>query len=218
VARGSSIAEYSARTAYRDSEVAAGYERVRFSGLLGRYRWRREQAAVGELVGAIPSGSTVLDCPCGTGRWWNLLLTRAKHITAMDISNEMVAFASKRPEVVAGSVELIVGDAEAIPLANDSVDYVFSHALTKHLPWPVQYNVLAEFARVARHGVICSFSVITPLKYRIWRRQRLVESFPFMEEELYWMAGQAGLRVIKMRNCTTPVGVERTVLFEKLPA
>lgn len=207
--------EYHAKSSY-DYSQANSYEKTRFSGAMGRYRWKREQDAVGALIACIPKGSTVLDCPCGMGRWWPLLLERADEIIAMDISEGMLEKAAERPEVQSKSVRLMRGNAEEIPLEDGSVDFVFSHALTKHLPWPVQYRVLNEFARVARRGIVCSFSVLTPLKYQIWRRRNLIESYPFIEEELYQMAGWAGLRLVDMHSCTTPVGIERTVLFEKL--
>lgn len=207
-------AQYEAKTSY-DYGQAVSYEKVRFSSPLGRYRWQREQAAVSELINRIPPGSSILDCPCGTGRWWSLLLGRASQLTAMDISAGMLEFASKRPEVAANSIKLLTGDAEAIPLDDGAVDYVFSHALTKHLPWPVQYAVFKEFGRVARKGVICSFSVITPLKYQIWRRRKIEASYPILEEELQSLAQHAQLRVVTMRSCTTPIGMERTVLFER---
>lgn len=209
------VVEYSAKTSY-DYDQAAGYEKLRFSGPLGKYRWRREQNAVGKLVEQIPQGSTVLDCPCGMGRWWPMLLTRASSIIAMDVSAGMLERAGERPEVTDGRVKLMLGDAENISLDDGSVDFVFSHALTKHLPWPVQYRVLEEFARVANKGVICSFSVLTPLKYRIWRQRNIVESYPFIEEELFKMAEWSGLDLVEMHSCTTPVGIERTVLFNKL--
>jgi ubiquinone/menaquinone biosynthesis C-methylase UbiE len=210
-------AAYPAKTGYMDTDIVATYERTRFSGVLGRYRWRREQAAVGALIAKIPMGSSVLDCPCGIGRWWPLILARAGQLTAMDISNEMLDVASKRKEVASHSVKLMRGDAEAIPLEDDSVDYVFSHALTKHLPWPIQHQVFSEFARVARRGIVCSFSILSPLNHPVWQRRHIPESYPFIEKEIHWMAKRSGIKVVDMRSCTTPIGLEQTVLFEKCP-
>lgn len=209
-------ADYSSKTDYMDETVAANYEQERFSGLLGRYRWKREQDAVGSLIGRIPQGSVILDCPCGIGRWWPHLLPRASRLIAMDISQEMLDRAASRPEVARHDIETRVGDAENLPLEDGAVDWVFSHALTKHLPWPVQYRVFSEFARVARNGVLCSFSVVSPVKYAIMQRRRMAKAYPLLEEELHWMAQWAGCRVVEAKSCTTPIGFEQTVLFEKL--
>lgn len=207
--------QYSAKEAYNHGASREEYEKSRFSGLLGRYRYAREQNAVASLVDRLPQGLTILDCPCGTGRWWPMLSRRAEKIVAMDISPGMLDFARKEERSLGIEIEVRQGDAEKLDLADDSVDYTFSFALTKHLPIPLQYKVLAEFARVSRKGVICSFGIFSHLTYEFWRRRSLVESYPTFKEELFWMAHAAGLKVEEMRKCTTPIGVEHVVLFSK---
>ena len=209
---------YSAKRAYRSIRAARTYERDRFSSLLGRYRYLRERSAVSRIVKMLPWGSVILDCPCGIGRWWPVLSKKASTIIAADISDEMLAVAYDFQRAGATPVSLMRCDAEQIPLADNSVDYVFSHALTKHLPVPVQYAVLAELARVARKGVVSSFGIFTPLTYEIWRRRNLVESYPLQPEELNRMAAAAGLKLVRKIRCTTVVGVEHTVLLEKCAA
>lgn len=204
---------YSAKNAYTVEGTAESYEKIRFTGFLGRYRYRREQNAVRKLISTIPERALILDCPCGTGRWWAALSKRASAIVAMDVSEEMLNYARKQAETYAVPISVMKGDAEHIALPDDSVDFVFSHALTKHLPVPLQYQVLAEFARVARKGVICSFGIFTHLTYEFWRRRKLIESYPVIPEELNWMAKQAGLIVERAIPCTTPLGVEHTVFF-----
>lgn len=207
---------YSSKTAYQDDSVAENYETVRFSGILGKYRYHREQKAVSHIVSLLPNGIVMADCPCGTGRWWPVLSTRAKRILALDISDGMLRFASERAKKLSLEVEVKKGDAEKIPLPDNSVDYAFSHALTKHLPVPVQYSVLAELSRISRRGVVCSFGIFSHLTYEFWRLRRPKESYPVFYEELEWMAAAANLKIKTSRKCTTPLGVEHTVLFEKL--
>lgn len=205
---------YSARHAYRQDSVPETYEHDRFSAPLGRLRKWREAAALTEIVGMLPAGISILDCPCGTGRWWELLEKKASRLVAVDISPAMLQFAGARAQGMDTPVELLQGDAECLPLEDGAVDYSFSHALTKHLPVPVQYEVLRELARVSRYGLVCSFGVFSHLTYELWRRRRLSESYPVLPEELGWMAKEAGLEIRARRRCTTPIGVEHTVLFE----
>ena len=141
---------------------------------------------------------------------------RARRIVALDVSEGMLQFAREQAKKSAVEVNVGYGDAEALPLPDRSVDYTFSHALTKHLPVPIQYAVLGEFARVARVGVVCSFGIFSHLTYEFWRRRHLEESYPVFREELEWMALSASLKVRTMRKCTTPIGVEHTVLFDKI--
>lgn len=206
---------YSAKTAYQDHSVAEAYEETRFSGWLGRYRWRREQTAVRSIVERLPHGIEVLDCPCGTGRWWPVLTMRATAIIGADASAGMLRFAAQRAQRSGAEVRLLEADAENLPFGDESVDYTFSHALTKHLPIPVQACVLREFARVSRSGVISSFGIFSHASYEFWRRRRPTESYPLLSEQLEWLADAAGLEREAARKCTTPIGVEHTVLFRK---
>ncbi len=207
---------YSAKEVYADGQSRVDYERSRFSGAIGRYRNFREQRAVIALVDSLPRDVTFVDCPCGSGRWWPVLARRATSITAFDISPGMRGYAAEEAQNSSIDIDVREGDAENLPLADGSVDYVFSFALTKHLPLPVQFRVLAEFARVARRGVLSSFSVFSQLTYAIWRRRSIAESYGVLPEQLEWMAESAGLKIQAMRKCTTPIGVERFVVFNKI--
>jgi ubiquinone/menaquinone biosynthesis C-methylase UbiE len=206
--------QYGAKTSY-DSDVPEAYEESRFSGILGRYRYHREQHAIRRILRPLARGVTLLDCPCGTGRWWSVLAEKASSIVALDVSERMINFARQRAAFYSIPIEVGRGEAEALELEDESVEYVFSHALTKHLPVPVQYQVLGEFARVARLGVICSFGIFNHFTYEIWRRRGLKESYPVVLEELQWMASAAGLEIHEKIPCTTPLGVEHTVRFGK---
>jgi ubiquinone/menaquinone biosynthesis C-methylase UbiE len=206
--------DYSAKTAYVDYAVGEQYEQLRFSGVMGRYRRRSELRAVNAALEHVAPGAEILDCPCGIGRWWPELSQKAGRIVAADISEGMRRHAAERAGGMTIPVEVIEADAEALALPDDAVDWVFSFALTKHLPHPVQHKVLQEFGRVARQGVICTFGVFSHFTYEIWRRRKLFGSFPVLPEQLDLMAREAGLTVVGMTRCTTPIGVEKVVVFK----
>jgi len=209
------VENYIAKNAYRDPSVVRDYEETRFSGPLGRYRHLRERRGVGAMLDLLPSGLSVLDCPCGNGRWWSVLDPHAESILGMDTSPAMLEAAESRESDVKAEVALVLGEAEALPLEDAAVDLVFSHALTKHLPIRTQQRVLSEFARVTREWVVSSFSILTPIAGSLWKRRDFVDSNPVSASELGRMAEQAGLRIEARRRCTTPVGVEFSVLFRK---
>ena len=143
------------------------------------------------MVGRLPGSLEILDVPSGKGRWWKTLEPHASRITALDISPTMLEAAQARAPDMGVSVTTAIGDAEAIDLPDESVDAVFSHALTKHLPIPVQHRVLAEFARVSRKFVVCSFSLFGPVTYQLWRRRQFLDSYPLLPEQLDDMADAA---------------------------
>jgi ubiquinone/menaquinone biosynthesis C-methylase UbiE len=213
---------YRARLAYQDPEVGETYEADRFTSLTGHYRLWREKRAVEKVLRALPSGSRVLDCPCGTGRWWPALAQRGATIVGADLSPAMLDHARIRARHSGQAIALHEADAEALPFADASFDAVFSYALTKHLPRLAQYRVLAEFGRVARSTVLCSVPVFSLGSYPVWRRrygkwQRtgMAESILLLPEELEAMGAMAGLRVAERHRCTTPLGTEWMVRFEK---
>lgn len=207
--------EYIARSHYLDENVAAGYEAKRYSGVTGRYRHSREQAGVKAILNQLPTDLHILDLPCGIGRWWPALDGHASRIDGVDISPAMLAEAKTRESHTQAAISLSIGDAEALEFPDNSVDLVFSHALMKHLPIPVQYRVLSEFSRVSRAWVVCAFSIVEPLTYLVWRRRSFVDSYPLLPEQLRDMAESSGLQLIDRKKCTTPVGVEYSVLFRK---
>jgi hypothetical protein len=208
-------AEYLAREAYLDPAVPATYEQVRFSGAMGKFRNAREQRGVGAIIDMLPGNLAILDCPCGIGRWWDRLATRARSIHGVDVSPAMLEAAEQRIPRIGVPVELSQGDAESLQFGDGSFDAVFSHALTKHLPIAAQHRALSEFARVSSDWVVCSFSVFGRLTYEFWRRRHFADSYPLLPEQLRDIASDVGLVQIADRRCTTPIGVEHSVLFRK---
>lgn len=214
------VEKYGAKHAYRRLEDALNYEdRPCYSGLLGAFRKYREKAVVSQILDFVEEGSVLLDCPCGNGRWFKLLSEKAKSIVAIDISQGMIEVArinAKVAELAGGQVRVLWGDAEDLPLERESVDYVYSFALIKHLPEAVKYKILREFARVCRKGVICSFALFTLPAYVRWKiRNKDSESYPIWQHELSDMAEKVGLIPETTIRITSIVGLECVVYLRK---
>jgi Methylase involved in ubiquinone/menaquinone biosynthesis len=207
---------YAAREHYTDPMVVQRYETDRYTSPLGRHRWRIEQRAVNQILSCLPPGQRVLDCPVGNGRWARHLLDAGHSVLGVDISVPMLEAAGTRLASTGHRLTgLVRADAERLPVRSGRYDYVFSHALTKHLPPPVQDLVFAEFARVARRGVVCSFSILSGPRGALWRARRIPEGYGRTPGELAELARRNGLSVRAAIRCTTVLGVERTVLFER---
>lgn len=120
--------------------------------------WRRVTAQA-----ASPAGRQMLDVASGPGNVTRELLMRgAAHVTALDLSYNMLAEGARRglPDVT-----WVNADAMAMPLPDLSVDGVTISFGLRNIPDPEA--ALAEFARVSRPGsplVICEFAApINPL-------------------------------------------------------
>lgn len=207
---------YSAKAAYRSPAAPEQYLlRGYYRGWLGRYRLYRETCAVRAMLEQLPSGLSVLDCPCGNGRWLSELSRKGCAIFGVDVSPTMIAHAQKVVADLPVKCVFQVGDAEHLGLPDGCVDLVFSFALTKHLPNEIQQTVLSEFARVSRRSVICSFPVASRGRQKIASAWRPTESYPVTRGQLETMAAAAELEAVKSCPCSTPIGLEHLILFRK---
>ena len=105
----------------------------------------------------------VLDLGSGTGYCCPALKRRfpVADYYGLDIAEGMVAYARGQQQQARG---WLVGDAEALPLARDSVDLVFSSLAVQ---WCYRPQLLfAELARVLRPGGFCVFTSLGPCTLR----------------------------------------------------
>ncbi len=134
-----------------------------FEGLPARYdemgaalsffqdpRWRREMVAT---VGA-GSGDRVLDVAAGTGLVTRALVRRyGCRVVALDQSEAMLGRARsklQRDRALAERVELVLGEAEALPFADSEFDHLTFTYLLRYVDDPAA--TLRELARVVLPG------------------------------------------------------------------
>ena len=101
----------------------------------------------------------ILDLGCGTGYFYPALRERypqAQYI-GLDLASGMVEYARNR---CADDCAWLVADAEALPLASESVDLVFSSLAVQWCSRPE--HLFAELARVLRPGGCCVFTSLGP--------------------------------------------------------
>jgi SAM-dependent methyltransferase len=94
----------------------------------------------------LPAGSRVIDLGCGSGVFTQLLREAGYRVTGLDISPKLV----ERGRRVYPGLDLIVGDAEALPFADGTFDGVLLSALVHHFPDP--RPLAAEVYRILRPG------------------------------------------------------------------
>lgn len=101
----------------------------------------------------------ILDLGSGTGYCCPALKQRFPRADyfGLDIAEGMVSYARGQQQQARG---WLVGDAEALPLANSSVDLIFSSLAVQWCYRP--QLLLAELARVLRPGGFCVFTSLGP--------------------------------------------------------
>ena len=184
-------------------EHALKYFRKHESGLARRFSTMLERNMARRALACAGHPRTVLDLPCGTGRFWPVLAEQADRVIhAADLNQPMinVGLRMRAPELVA-RVQTFEASAFAVPRPDDFVECVFSMRLMHHLEESEhRVQMLREFARVASQTVLVSLWVDGNYKAWRWRlreqrlphRKRLMIPRSVFEEEI----AEAGLRVV----------------------
>ena len=120
------------------------------------------EAYIADVIDMYSAGNTILDAGCGSGELVLRLTRRGMSVIGVDQSPEMLSQAGKRiaSEGNSSNVELRLGSAEHLPLADSSVDGVIAHMLLHHLSEPSMF--FREASRVCRDNGRCSVIELTP--------------------------------------------------------
>jgi len=126
--------------------------------------WRGGEEALDALLGAcgavIGKHEEVLEVGCGAGRMTRAIAARAKAVTGLDVSGEMLEVA-RRMNPQLENTRWIQGDGTTLaPLATESVDACISHVVFQHIPDPgVTLGYVREMGRVLRPGGWAAFQI-----------------------------------------------------------
>ena len=149
-----------------------------------------------ERLGAPIAGLRVVEIGCGRGAGAELLLQRwgAAHVTAVDLDPVMVQRARRRLARFGSRVDVRVGDACALPVADAAVDAVVDFAVVHHVP--VWREAVAEAVRVLRPGGQLVFEEVTRHALQRWSYRTFLEHPKvdrFSAEEFVEALGELGL-------------------------
>lgn len=171
-----------AKARYRDADVAEGYDSWRYDTPRGRRRNARDLAAIGRALDeAARRGAPVrdgLDLPCGTGRLSPLLRDRRIAAAGADVAIEMLRVARRK---LGAALPVFQCSADAIPLADRSLDAVFAIRFLFHLDAEGRRRVLTEMARVSRRWVVVDIRHRYNLRWVGWSVRRALGLLPRMQ-------------------------------------
>lgn len=137
--------------------------------------WREHQIARKALdIGGHPK--SVLDVPCGTGRFWEMLAESPDRVIyASDYSQDMIDIGlSHRPAHISAKIQSVQGSAFDLPFSDNFVECAFCMRLIHHMGKPEdRKKLLAELHRVCTSTTIISLWVDG--NYQAWRRTKREE-------------------------------------------
>jgi ubiquinone/menaquinone biosynthesis C-methylase UbiE len=182
---------------WRVPAVAQDYDRCRFDNVRGRLYRRFEEAAIGQALGGLPEGRTVLDVACGTGRVTALLRRKGFRPTGCDISTAMLAVARRRLTSLGyDDVPLAAGDAQDLSYPAASFDAATCVGLLMHLDPEARVGTLRQLARVARDRVVVQYvclDAFTRLRARVTGRPAGNVRYPISAAEMRADLERSGL-------------------------
>lgn len=157
-----------------DHDHAKQYFEKHQSTLSRRLSHKRDCQVARRALDMAGFPQTILDLPCGAGRFWPLLSELvAGQIYAADNSTDMLQIARTfQPPEITSRIETFQTSAFDIQLPDNSVDCVFCIRLLHHIADPAhRAAMLKEFHRITRDSVIISLWVDGNVK--AWRRRKL---------------------------------------------
>lgn len=166
--------DYSGERAYTP-DIASSYEEDRKVEKM----WGVEQDYMQRAVLQMPEGSSLLDIPVGTGRFFQHYEARKLSVLGMDISPSMLEEAAGKTASPAISLEL--GDARALSKGNNSFDYVVCWRMLHLLPPDVLRTVIGELSRVASKRLFLQAYVRDRWHRLLWLRMRMAQTLGLKE-------------------------------------
>jgi len=155
--------------AYRSEAVARDYDQ-RWAGLIGAKRDARKAKALERALACLEGhcgerAASLLDIPCGTGRFSRLWDDRNLHVFGADLALPMLHEArEKYPDST-----YLAADMVKLPLADASVDVTICIRFMHLVRDPdLRVRFLKELRRVSRMGVILDYRHGHTL--RVWGR------------------------------------------------
>ncbi|HVP37000.1 MAG TPA: methyltransferase domain-containing protein [Terriglobales bacterium] len=196
---------YPARTAYQSKQAAETYDRLRFQSLKGKWLDAKEKKLIGELLGFLPPGSRILDLACGTGRISEYLLVKGYEVWGVDISQEMLDFATKKLSCFEDLVKFHKVDAENLPFEEKSFDSASCIRLMGHIPPVTRSKILQELKRVTRGPFVVAYYLSEPVANTKRRIKKFLKGdkspwFPISLSNLKQEINSAGLRIIEQKR------------------
>ena len=150
-------------------EKSRDYDRKRFTT---RRRMRKldafEKSFAVRLFKMVGTDSSIIDIPCGNGRFFDAFFA-ARELIAADYSDNMLAALRERIGKVE-NVKMLQADIIQIPLPDECVDLAFCMRLFHHMKNDaVRSAALKELSRISRKYVAFSFYDKRCLRY-LWRK------------------------------------------------
>ena len=209
---------------YQSASVAFDYDFHRFGSGPRRRRNARKWKTILAALESTDGVKSILDMPCGTGRFTGPLADCGYMVVGSDISHEMMMKAAEQNtdsrEHLAGYIQ---ADAVALPLKDASLDCVMSIRFMFHVDPQTRVKILQEMGRVSRRWLIVDYRHRYSFRYAKWK---LLSSLGLTNKSLQRVSREqleqefheAGIAIRRVLPVTRVFSDKWIVLGESKPA
>jgi len=197
-------------------EKARDYDRKRFTT---RRRMRKldefEKSFAIRLLEMVGKDSTIIDIPCGNGRFCDIFSATRELIAADYSDNMVIAFRERIGN--AENVKTLQADITQISLPDECVDLAFCMRLFHHMKNDaVRSAALKELSRISRKYVAFSFYDKRCLRY-LWRKSlgKKIRGNYTTQDHYIELAKDAGLELVSSYRYNI-IEQQSLVLFKKV--
>ncbi len=178
------------------NQVATQWDELRTQFFSDNVREKAMDAA------RVESGNLAADIGAGSGFITEGLLARGVRVIAIDQSQDMLDVMSSKFAVTkfagAANVEYRVGDADALPLGDETCDYVFANMYLHHTEIPA--HAISEMARILKRGGVLVITDADEHNFEFLRVEHHDRWLGFQRAEIQKWFADAGLREIEVRD------------------
>ena len=205
---------------YKSHQVAAEYDKRRFSSIPGRVFNYLEKRMIGKCFHGVATIQKIVDVPCGTGRLAEALLAQGYSVHGMDISGEMLLVARQRLSAYGSRFTSEVADVKRLPAEVSMYDGALCARVLMHFPLDQQIEFLTGVARLSRSVVVINHSLDSGYQRLRRRFKRLLGHqasvlYPINRRDITVLLKNAGLREVKRRRLLRMISEAVYIIAEK---
>jgi len=179
------------------------YENLRFGrSRRGRRMNQFERKIVSFVLSKLRSNSTVIDVPCGLGRFGDIVMQQGHRYVGIDLNFGNVRHAATRLNTPSPMMQASILE---LPLADHSADFVFCVRIFHHFSPKQIERTFQEISRVAPQSLVTFYNRRTwrvqrrrfspRIRFKEWRGGEPWDEKTYSVPEMARLAEKAGLRI-----------------------
>lgn len=208
---------------YKSHKIADEYDRKRFSSPAGRVFNYLEKRTITKCFASLPTGSTIADAPCGTGRLAEPLLVAGYRVHGLDISDEMLDVARRRLRGFPDRFTCEVVDVKTSRPREPLYDAALCARVLMHFPLNQQVEFLAGVAKLSRTTVVINHSLDSAYqrlrrRAKRWLGHQASANHPVSNADIKELLQKSGLREVRRYRLVSLVSEAVYIVAERISA